>query len=151
MNWNGKTVETGIFNDILETDGPDAKVLAVFENNFYAGRPALIETAAGKGRVLHFGGTFTRENIRDFLAYTGVLEPFRDVISAPADCEIAVREKDGVSYLFVLNYAAEEREIVLNREAVDLDDRKTVQGKVILPAYGTKVYQVSIPHLIYAL
>ena len=142
MEWNGKEVETGLFNDILSAEKPEAKVLAVYGGSYYAGSPALVETAAGKGKVLHFGGTFTRENIREFLAYTGVLEPWADQVAVPADCEIAVREKDGRRYLMVLNFAWEPRTVTLKQEAVDLDDGKTLQGDVVLPAFGTKVYQL---------
>ena len=117
-------------------------MLAVYGGSYYAGSPALVETAAGKGKVLHFGGTFTRENIREFLAYTGVLEPWADLVAVPADCEIAVREKDGRRYLMVLNFAWEPRTVTLKQEAVDLDDGKTLQGDVVLPAFGTKVYQL---------
>ena len=142
MEWNGKEVETGLFNDILSAEKPEAKVLAVYGGSYYAGSPALVETAAGKGKVLHFGGTFTRENIREFLAYTGVLEPWADQVAVPADCEIAVREKDGRRYLMVLNFAWEPRTVTLKQEAVDLDDGKILQGDVVLPAFGTKVYQL---------
>ena len=117
-------------------------MLAVYGGSYYAGSPALVETAAGKGKVLHFGGTFTRENIREFLAYTGVLEPWADQVAVPADCEIAVREKDGRRYLMVLNFAWEPRTVTLKQEAVDLDDGKILQGDVVLPAFGTKVYQL---------
>ena len=103
-------------------------MLAVYGGSYYAGSPALVETAAGKGKVLHFGGTFTRENIREFLAYTGVLEPWADQVAVPADCEIAVREKDGRRYLMVLNFAWEPRTVTLKQEAVDLDDGKILQG-----------------------
>lgn len=68
-DWNGVKMDTGVFNDILETAGPDAKVLAVYENNFYAGEAALVETKAGEGKVLHFGGVFTRENMKSFFEY----------------------------------------------------------------------------------
>ena len=142
MKWGDRTEETGLFHDILAAERPEAKVLAVYENNYYAGRPALVETPVGKGRVLHFGGTFTRNNIRAFLAAAGVLEPFRTLVSAPTDCEIAVREKEGKVWLLVLNYSAQEQKIMLHRKAVDLDDQKEIRGEVILPAYGTKGYRV---------
>ena len=142
MDWNGKAVETGEFNDILAVDGDNAKVLATYSGNYYAGSPAMIETVAGKGRVIHFGGTFTRENIKDFLAYAGVLTPFKDIVTLPEECEIAVREKAGVRYLFVMNYAETACTFVLHQTATDLDDGGSVCGEVALPAYGTKVYRL---------
>lgn len=144
MDWDGKQVETGIFNDILAA-GPETKVLASYSSNYYQGRPALVEHQAehqaGKGKVLHFGGTFTRENIRDFLAYTGVLSAFKDLAELPEDCELSVREKDGKQYLMVLNYSPKEQRIVLKVPVEDMDTEEKVQGQAVLKGYETKVYR----------
>lgn len=142
MNWGGEEIETGVFNDILMTAGEDAKVAASYNNSYYAGKPALIETECGKGKVLHFGGTFTRENVKNFLKYTGVLEPFADTVKVPEECEIAVRRKDDIQYLFVLNFSRQTRKITLEKAATDLDSGEKTEGEITLPAYGTKVYQL---------
>ncbi|MCD8218319.1 MAG: beta-galactosidase trimerization domain-containing protein, partial [Clostridiales bacterium] len=140
MDWGGKQVETGLFHDILAEDGADAKVLATYTSGYFAGRPALIETAVGAGRALHFGGTFTRENTRTFLDYAGTAEPFADQITVPAACEIALREKEGKQYFFVLNYTDQPQTIILQEEKTDMDTGDRVSGEVRLQAYGTKVY-----------
>lgn len=44
MDWNGKEIETGIFNDILAAAGENVEVLAKYTSNYYAGCPALIRT-----------------------------------------------------------------------------------------------------------
>ena len=143
MNWNGREVVTGVFNDILETAGPDAKVLADYSGSYYKGRPALIETKIGVGRILHFGGTFTRDNVKDFLDYTGILEPLAEMIHVPEECEIALRRKGSIEYLFVLNFSKESQKIKLHREMTDMDVSETVQGEVTLAPYETKVYRLS--------
>ena len=139
MEWEGKQVETGIFNDILAA-GPGAKVLASYSSNYYQGRPALIENHTGKGKVLHFGGTFTRENIKDFLAYGGVLSAFKELVELPEMCELCVREKDGKQYIIILNYSPEEQKAVLKVPVTDLDTGDKVQGQAVLKGYETKVY-----------
>lgn len=140
MNWDGTEVETGVFNDILTTAGENAKVLASYSTSYYAGEPALIETQVGEGKVLHFGGTFTRENMKTFLKYAGIFEPFSDMLQAPEECEIAVRRKGEKIYLFVLNFSKEKQEIVLKREMTDMDSKEPVEGTVSLNPYETKVY-----------
>lgn len=142
MDWNGKSVETGIFNDILAIAGSDARVLAKYSSNYYEGLPALTETAAGEGKVLHFGGTFTRENVKELLAYTGVLRPFENLVQAPEECEIAVREKEGKQYLFVLNYDREPKELVLRQPMADMDNGEEMQGNIVLKPYETRVYRI---------
>jgi len=140
MDWGGQEVETGLFHDILAEDGADAKVLANYTSGYFADRPALVETAAGAGRVIHFGGTFTRENTRAFLKYAGVIEPFADQIAVPAACELALREKEGKQYLFVLNYTDKPQMITLQTERTDMDTGERVSGEIKLQAYETKVY-----------
>ena len=132
MDWDGKHILAA---------GPETKVLASYSSNYYQGRPALVEHQWGKGKVLHFGGTFTRENIRDFLAYTGVLSAFKDLAELPEDCELSVREKDGKQYLMVLNYSPKEQRIVLKVPVEDMDTEEKVQGQAVLKGYETKVYR----------
>lgn len=142
MEWNGKETETGIFNEILAPVGDNAKVLARYSSNYYKGSPAMIETRYGKGRIIHFGGTFTRENMRDFLEYVGMLSPWKDFVELPEECEICVREKDGRQYLFILNFSSKEQKIDLKKTMTDLDDDRKVEGSVTFAPYETKVYQV---------
>ena len=142
MNWNGKQVETGVFNDILEPTGANARVLAYYDANYYAGEAAIIETKVGAGKVIHFGGTFTRDNVKEFLAFTNVLEPFASLVTAPEDCEVAIRRKGDKEYLFILNYIKEFREITLHQDMLDMDLKETVRGKILLKPYETKVYRV---------
>ena len=142
MLWDGQSLPTGIFSDILNTAGPEAKILAVYEHDFYSGRAALIENPVGKGRVLHFGGTFTRENTAAFLKYTGVAEPFADIIHLPEACELAVKEKDGRSWLFVLNFAWTQQEAELKTSVTDLDTKEEITGKILLAPFETKVFRL---------
>lgn len=140
MEWNGTKVETGIFNDILSVNDSEAKVLAKYVSNYYEGKPALAEKTYGKGKILHFGGTFTRENTKVFLDYAGILNPYKDVLELPQDCELCVREKGEKEYFFVLNYAANPQQIQLKRPLVDMDCAQEIRGAVILKPYETKVY-----------
>lgn len=143
MDWDGQEVETGIFHDILEAAGDKTKVLARYTSDYYKGRPALTENVCGKGKVLHFGGTFTRENVKAFLAYTGILEPWKEFLDVPEGCEVGIREKEDKTWLFVLNYMGKEQEIVLKAPGIDVDTQEKKQGRVVLSAYETKVYRMN--------
>lgn len=145
MNWNGKEIETGTFSDILQIDNEsmNAKVLAVYGNDFYKGEPALIETAVGKGHIIHFGGTFTRENVKEFMEYTGILSPWKELIELPEECELTVKKKNGKIYLFVLNYMRKSQTIEIRKPVTDLDDGKEICGEVVLAPFETKVYRVN--------
>ncbi len=168
MEWNGQQVETGLFSDILEVaaggyadkdgavsggqtgeenqgkkDVKDSRtqILAVYGTDYYKGSPALTETHVGKGRVLHFGGTFTRKNMKEFLNYVGILSPWKNRIKLPLQCELAVRVRGNEMYFIVLNYERNDCVIVLEEPMKDLDTGKTEQGQIGLEPYGTKMYK----------
>ena len=71
-----------------------------------------------------------------------MIDPYREIVEAPAGCEIAVREKDGVKYLFVLNYGKEPAKVVLKQQAEDLFAGCKAQGVQTVEGYGTRVYEV---------
>ena len=143
VNCGGEKIPTGIFSDILEPTLPDARVLATYDMDYYKGSAALIERKVGKGRVLHFGGTFTAENTKAFLRYAGICSPYEEYVELPEECELVIREKEGRTYLFVLNYTRQPQKIFLKRSVVDMDTGADSCGEVCLPAYGTKVYVLS--------
>ena len=143
VNCGGEKIPTGIFSDILEPTLPDARVLATYDVDYYKGSAALIERKVGKGRVLHFGGTFTAENTKAFFRYAGICSPYEEYVELPEECELVIREKEGRTYLFVLNYTRQPQKIFLKRSVVDMDTGADSSGEVCLPAYGTKVYVLS--------
>ncbi len=144
MDCGGQKIEAGIFNDVLSVEDPRANVLAVYDTNYYKGEPALVETLAGAGRVLHFGGTFTPANAAWMLEYTKAAHPWQNVIELPADCELAVREKDGARWFIALNYTGEARRIQLKTSMIDKDTGAACEGEICLPPYGTKFYETKM-------
>ena len=141
MTWDGEKISTGIFSDILETTLPDAQILANYDMDYYKGCAALIERKVGEGNVLHFGGTFTVENSKAFFRYAGVCSPYERLVELPEECELVVREKEGRTYLFILNYSRQPQKVFLKSGAVDMDTNDVVEGEICLPPYGTKVFR----------
>ncbi len=139
MEWQKEQLDTGIFNDVLETVREDVEVLARYTSSYYAGKPALTQRKAGEGKVLHFGGTFTRETVEAMLRYLGVLSPYAGEIELPGECELCVREKEGNRYFIILNYSADEQKVVLKREMTDLDSGEKVSGTIQVKGYGVVV------------
>lgn len=135
----GRKIEMPVFNDIL-TPLEGTKVLASYGSSYYAGEAAVTEKKHGKGRVIHVGSTFSRNNLDWLFDYTGIKEPFRDYIEAPASVEVVMREKEGKKYLFVLNFQAGEAEYTLKQKMVMMYTAESVCGKQKLGAYGTAVY-----------
>lgn len=140
-DFNGTWIEMPVFNDILTPLG-DTRVLASYENSYYKGEAALTERKLGKGRVLHFGAAFSRENVKQLFDYTGILHPFKDIIEAPETAEVVLRRKAGKQYLFVLNFQSEDVSYTLKQKAILMYTGEAAEGKVTLPPYGTAVYEI---------
>lgn len=138
MELAGQMLPTGIFNDVLSA-GDDCEVLARYAGNYYAGAPALVSRACGKGRVLHFGGTFTREFVGYLLGMLNAKDPWADVLTLPADCELAVREKEGKRWFFLLNYSPKACTAQLHTQLTDTVTGEKLNGEILLKPYEVKV------------
>lgn len=140
--WNGEEMEMPIFNDILTAEKDDVKVLATYKNAYYEDEIAMTERPFGKGKVIHFGASFTRDTAKKILEYLNISNPLKDIIEVPVTCEVVPREKDGEKFIFVLNYMPTSCEITLKETVIDMDSGEEVTGKVELSKYETKVYAI---------
>ena len=131
-----------VYHDIL-TPLPGTTVLRRYSTSYYSGEARLTEKVTGKGRTLHLGSAFSRETVKDLFNYLGILEPYADIVEVPEDVELVMREKDGRRFLFVLNYQAENRNIILKTAARSLITDRTATGLQTLPPYGTEVYELA--------
>ena len=144
-DWDGEKMEAAVFNDILAPAGENAEVLAVYENSYYAGEPALIRNRFGKGEAYYFGGAFSLEAAKAFLRRLGAAQPYAGLIEAPEGCEIAVRRKPGTenaAYLFVLNYQHEPVQITLKQPMRELTGGEMETETVEMEKFGVKVYRM---------
>lgn len=135
-------IDMPLFNDIIEPL-ENTDVLASYGNSYYAGKVAMTEKRIGKGRVIHFGSTFSRSNVKILFEYLSIAQPFQEYIEAPDTAEIIMRKKEGKEFLFVLNFQAEEMSYVLKKQAKMLYTEEMVSGECTLPAYGTAVYELN--------
>lgn len=144
VSWEGDCMEAPWFNDVLEQK-EGGEILAVFQNNYYDGEPALIRKQNGKGWGYYFGGGFSEDTANGFIQKLG-MKPVRGVSHVPAEVEAALRSKtvmiqtDGTevvrNYLFLLNYTKEEKTVELENKFEDVLSGETLTGQVKLPGYG---------------
>lgn len=142
ISWDDVLLEAPVFHDILSPLTEEANVLGTYQSNYYKGSPGLIEHICGKGKTYYFGSCFSKETAKVFLEKLGIANPYGDIISLPEQCELAVRERAGEKYLFVLNYENEECEIVVQKDMTDLYTGQTETGTRILRPFETVVYKM---------
>lgn len=143
--WGDTPLRTTLFNEeLVAVDG--AELLAEYQEGYYQGAGALVHNSYGKGETYYYGSVFTADTAQVFLEKLGAAEPYRDVIEASGDIEIAVRTKetDGTRrrYLFVLNFSDEGREITLHQELRNVCTGKGETGQQMLSGYETRVYEI---------
>lgn len=111
-NWAAKqSYKCGFLCDLLHAD--EARVLAVYGQDFYQGMPVLTGHDFGKGRAYYIGTQPDEDFLNDF--FRGL---FRDCGLEPlfeAEEGIEIRERDGDAgrTVFVLNDTAERRKVQL--------------------------------------
>lgn len=140
-SWKDRKIDMPLFNDIMRPVN-GGECLAVYDNDYYAGKAAVIRKSTGKGYVLHVGSTFSRKNMKILLEYTGILEPFKKVIEAPECVEIIQRVKQNKKYFFILNYMDSEQKIVLKQKMRSLYENQIISGEISIKPYKTAVYEV---------
>lgn len=142
VDWDGAMFEASVFTDLLEPVGDHAQSKAVYASDYYAGTSALVCNSYGKGQAWYYGSAFSEEAARVFLHKLGVASPYKDLVEAPKECEIAIRCKDGQKYLFVLNYSKEPVQVTFHKEGIDLYTGEEVIGSKTLEGYGTLVVKI---------
>ena len=129
-------VEAPIFNEVLAPDESSVTVLASYTASYYLGSPAVTLFRKGKGRVVHFGSFFTRENVSALLNALEIQDPTQAWADLPAAVEAITRSNGTEQFCFLLNFTDQPQRIHFKQPAFDLiGDRKT-QGPEVIPAYG---------------
>lgn len=139
--WDDEEIDAIVFNDILRPVSESVEVLAIYKGNYYDGKPALTVNSYGKGKAYYFGAGFNSKMADKMLRKLGFANPYGDVIDLPECCEIAIREKDGEEYIFVLNYSDNDELINIKKPLVNLFTGETLSGSLTLDKYGVLVLQ----------
>jgi len=141
IDWDGAELEASVFTDLVEPVHGGVRE-AVYTSDYYAGSGALVSKAVGRGRAYYYGTAFNEASARVFLEKLGAAEPWKHAVELPESCELAVREKDGRAYAFILNYRREPASVVFHQEAFSLLDDRALGGAVEIPAYGVMVVRM---------
>ena len=119
----GKSWPAEFLCDIIHLRGAEA--IAFYEDDFYAGTPALTEHSFGEGKAWYFGTRpsldFLKGFFREKLSELGI----SPVLDTPEDVEAAERSNEHGNFLFVMNHGTNEKSFVMPGERTDLLSGKT--------------------------
>ena len=132
---DGKSISALFHNDILEVT--DGETVGTYENNYYAGEPALVRKTIGKGKVYYFGAAMGKTLVNALLDMERIGMPcgLGEVLEIPETVELAVRGE----YVFLLNYTAESVEIPCKATFDELIGGTEVTDALTLRPYGVAV------------
>lgn len=90
-----------------------AEVLASYGKDFYQGMPVLTKNKFGQGTAYYVASSPEQDFITDFVATLMTENKLTPLLDSDQGVEVAVREKEGKRYLFVLNHNHTEAKFYL--------------------------------------
>ncbi|MFD0695947.1 beta-galactosidase [Paenibacillus sp. GCM10027628] len=129
-----------LFNDILLPENGDVQTLALFDGDYYAGKPALTRNPYGAGVAYYYGAAFSRD-VADALTRRLGLEPATlGWAVLPPEVEVAIRVKQNRRFAFILNYSNKSVRANLLHDMEDmLEGTRLSAGDLDIAPYGVKV------------
>lgn len=159
FTYKGKTYPAEILCDLLHLEG--AESLGAYDNDFYAGMPAVTKNRFGKGCAYyvatHSDAAFYRELLTEIAAECG-LESLAVTENHGAEAcdaengagqlltmvETTLRENEEGRFLFLLNHGEKEEKVMLKEGGSDLLSGKHYEGGagLVLEAKGVALLQL---------
>ncbi|PTM59773.1 beta-galactosidase [Desmospora activa] len=139
LGLNG-TYEAHELCDLIHLEGAEA--LAVYERDFYAGRPALTVNTYGKGKAYYVASRNKEPFYTDFLTKLMQQHDIAQVIPTdlPPGVTAQLRTDGTHDYIFLLNFSEEERTVLLDDDNyTDVLDGQLVEQELTLSTYGVCV------------
>jgi len=121
-----------------------AKVLAVYKEDFYAGRPALTVNKFGKGEAYYMASRNDEKFLHDFYKAIIAKVGIRKVIDTklPEGVTAQIRTDGKKEFVFLMNFKQKKQEVQLSKTSYkNLLNGKTVKGKLMLAPFDIAVLE----------
>ncbi len=136
-----KQFKCGFWSDVIHLE--NAKALAAFEGDYYAGSPAITCNQFGKGNAFYVG-TIPESDGMEWLieqvCKSASIQPVS--MNAPAGVELLQRTNGKSSWLFALNYSAEKVTIPFDGRGRDLLTGANFNESIYLDPTGVAIIQL---------
>ena len=142
FTYNGKKYPATLLCDLSHLEG--AVQIGFYEQDFYAGMPAITVNTYGKGKAYYVATRSNEEFYKDFLKDCLDEKKIRSLYPQEGDIEVTKRWKGNKSYTFVLNHGDESKKILFTEVCTDLltdvkyqkDDYADLSGKGVMILEG---------------
>lgn len=139
---DGREFACSRWSDVIRTQG--CEPLAAYENDYYAGLPAITRHKYGKGIGCYLGTELKSAGIDWLLGLLYTEAGIKPVVqNLPAGMEALRRSKDGKSWLFLLNHTGEKIHIPLETAGRNLLTGELANNSVTLETNGVAVIELN--------
>jgi beta-galactosidase len=124
-----------------------ASVLATYDSDFYAGRPAITVNQFGEGEAYYIAFRTTTDALTDFygkLAQRAHLKPVIET-DLPPGVNVQVRTDGERDYVFIMNFNSDSQSVTLDdSQYTDKLNGQPITGQVSLEPYGVRILERSL-------
>ena len=135
---DGTRMTCNLLCDLMHLEG--AQLLASYDENFYAGMPAITKNTFGKGCTYYIGTNMGQEGIDKVLKMTTQQANVHPVVKEPTALEVVCRKTADSTHYYIFNFR--ETEIVIPDQFVGYTDLLT--GKKVESGMRMKHYDALI-------
>ncbi|GGI43654.1 beta-galactosidase [Paenibacillus marchantiophytorum] len=133
--------ETSELCDLIHTEG--AQTLAVYGDDFYAGRPALTVHAFGEGKAYYIATRTEQAFLHQFYKQVASEAGVEQVLQTelPAEVTAQVRTDGEHEYIFLMNFSQHAHTITLDGQRYSdmLTAELVTESSLLLPPYGVRI------------
>jgi len=139
VTWHGRTYKATDFCEIIHLRG--AKAEALYNEDFYAGTPAVTVHRYGRGQAYYLAARLDAGFQDDFTGLLAEQLHLRQPLAArlPNGCTAQVRTDGQVEYVFMMNFLAQPARLEIGAGGVSLVSGKTVQGQIDLAGRSLEI------------
>ena len=135
---DGTRMTCNLLCDLMHLEG--AQLLASYDENFYAGMPAITKNTFGKGCTYYIGTNMGQEGIDKVLKMATQQAGVHPVVNEPTALEVVCRKTANSTHYYIFNF--KETEIVIPDQFVGYTDLLT--GKKVESGMRMKHYDALI-------
>ena len=135
---DGTRMTCNLLCDLMHLEG--AQLLASYDENFYAGMPAITKNTFGKGCTYYIGTNMGQEGIDKVLKMATHQADIHPVVDEPTALEVVCRKTADSTHYYIFNF--KETDIVIPEQFVGYTDLLT--GKKVESGMRMKQYDALI-------
>jgi beta-galactosidase len=138
---DGRQFSCSFWSDVIHLN--TAQALATFEQDYYAGGPAITRNRFGKGTA-YYVSTVPDQSGMDWLLdeICKTAHVKSAVPNIPAAVEVLQRANEKASWLFLLNHSTDKVIVSLEQSGLDLLTGRDVKGSIELEPTGVAILQL---------